>query len=567
MLRKNGAKLAKYQRLKNLSRRNKFNCREYFHLCIFTCCLAGKIPTLPIREKISQSGVDLIYISLKIKKILVANRGEIAVRIMRSASEMGIATVAVYSDADQHARHVRQADEAWHIGESPSSASYLKGDRIIETALKAGAQAIHPGYGFLSENAAFAQAVRDAGLIFIGPSPESINAMGDKLRAKETARKSGVPLVPGSASAIASLEEALEASRETGYPLLIKASAGGGGKGMRVVNREEDLENEMQLAMNEARSAFGDPTVFIERYVQNPKHIEIQIIGDQHGNVVHLFERDCSIQRRHQKVVEEAPSGILSPEIREAMGRDAVNLAKTCGYYSTGTVEFIMDEQMRYYFLEMNTRLQVEHPVTELITGLDLVKEQIRVAAGEKLSERVLKPSIRGHAIEIRVCAEDPLNQFSPDVGKLSRFRVPQGPGIRVDSGYEEGDEIPIFYDPLMAKLIVFAEDRHSAIDRMIAAIRRFDLRGVANTLDFCRWVMQHPDFRDGWFDTHFIARKYAPEMLDEKISEDELIALAIAAIEYREKGNPTDQIAENTQTGTKNSLWKRRAVPQRFGS
>jgi acetyl-CoA carboxylase biotin carboxylase subunit len=504
---------------------------------------------------------------LKIKKILIANRGEIAIRIMRSASEMGIATVAVYSDADKHARHVRQADEAWHIGESPSSSSYLKVDRIIETALMAGAQAIHPGYGFLSENAAFAQAVREAGLIFIGPSPESINAMGDKLRAKETARKSGVPLVPGSASAIATLAEALEASRETGYPLLIKASAGGGGKGMRVVHKEEDLENEMQLAMNEARSAFGDPTVFIERYVQNPKHIEIQVIGDQHGNVVHLFERDCSIQRRHQKVVEEAPSGILSQEIREAMGRDAVNLAKTCGYYSTGTVEFIMDEQMRYYFLEMNTRLQVEHPVTELITGLDLVKEQIRVAAGEKLSEKVLKPSFRGHAIEIRVCAEDPLNQFSPDVGKLIRFRVPQGPGIRVDSGYEEGDEIPIFYDPLMAKLIVFAENRHSAIDRMIEAIRRFDLRGVANTLDFCRWVMQHPDFRDGWFDTHFIARKYNPEMLEEKLSEEELLALAIAAIEYREKGNPTNQNIENPQTGTKNSLWKRRSVPQRFGS
>jgi len=485
---------------------------------------------------------------------------------MRSAAEMGIETVAVYSDADRKARHVRQATEAWHIGESPSASSYLKADLIIETAIRAGAQAIHPGYGFLSENASFARAVRDAGLIFIGPSPESIHAMGDKLRAKETARKSGVPLVPGSASAISSKEDALAISKETGFPLLIKASAGGGGKGMRVVYKEEDLENEMQLAMNEARSAFGDPTVFIERYVQNPKHIEIQIIGDQQGNVVHLFERDCSIQRRHQKVVEEAPSGILSPELREAMGRDAVNLAKSCGYFSTGTVEFIMDEQLRYYFLEMNTRLQVEHPVTELITGLDLVKEQIRVAAGETLSPGVLNADIRGHAIEIRVCAEDPLNQFLPDVGKLQHFSVPQGPGIRVDSGYEEGDEIPIFYDPLMAKLIVYAEDRITAIDRMIGAIRRFDLRGVASTLDFCRWVMQHPDFRDGWFDTHFIARKFSPEMLDEALSESEFQALALAAVRWRESGNQTQHATENGVIPEKSSAWKRRAVPQRFG-
>jgi propionyl-CoA carboxylase alpha chain len=525
------------------------------------------MPTLRLRPEYRPGIAYQILNPLKIKKILIANRGEIAVRIMRSASEMGIRTVAVYSDADRQARHVREADEACYIGESPSSSSYLKGDLIIETAKKTGADAIHPGYGFLSENAGFARAVREAGLIFIGPSPESINAMGDKLRAKETARKSGVPLVPGSAAAISTKEEALATSRETGFPLLIKASAGGGGKGMRVVHEEEDLENEMQMAMNEAQSAFGDPTVFIERYVQNPKHIEIQVIGDQHGNVVHLFERDCSIQRRHQKVVEEAPSGFLTEEVREAMGRDAVNLAKTCGYYSTGTVEFIMDEQMRYYFLEMNTRLQVEHPVTELITGLDLVKEQIRVAAGEKLSDRVMNRSIRGHAIEIRVCAEDPKNQFLPDVGTLRHYRVPQGPGIRVDSGYEEGDEIPIFYDPLMAKLIVFAEDRTSAIDRMITAIRRFDLRGVASTLDFCRWVMQHPDFREGWFDTHFIARKFSPEMLEETLTEEEKSALALAAILFKERTKaPAAAVTENGENQAA-SLWKRRAVPQRFGS
>jgi len=459
---------------------------------------------------------------------------------MRSAKEMGIVTVAVYSSADVQAQHVLTADEAYWIGEAPSSESYLKGDLIIQTALKAGAEAIHPGYGFLSENEGFAQAVREAGLIFIGPSPESIRAMGDKLRAKDTARKSGVPLVPGSKAAIHTIAEAIEASKETGFPLLIKASAGGGGKGMRVVEEESELASQMEMAMREAQSAFGDPTVFIERYVQNPKHIEIQIIGDQQGNVVHLFERDCSIQRRHQKVVEEAPSGILTPEVREAMGRDAVNLAKQCGYYSTGTVEFIVDEQLRYYFLEMNTRLQVEHPVTELITGLDLVKQQIKVAQGEVLGPEVTQVKMRGHAIEIRICAEDPNNNFSPDVGRLSRFGIPQGPGIRLDSGYVEGDEIPLFYDPLMAKLIVFAENRTSAIQRMEQAICNFDLRGVSNTLEFCKWVMQHPDFQTGWFDTHFIAKKYKPEMLEPELQPAEINALAAGLVEILDKQQRT---------------------------
>ena len=478
---------------------------------------------------------------------------------MRTASEMGIKTVAVYSTADKKSRHVLAADEAFWIGEAPSSESYLKGDVLIATAKKSGADAIHPGYGFLSENASFAKAVREAGLIFIGPSPESILAMGDKLRAKETARKSNVPLVPGSASAIKTLEEAIACSHETGFPLLIKASAGGGGKGMRVVTRVEDLENEMQMAMQEAGSSFGDPTVFIERYVQNPKHIEIQVIGDQHGNVYHLFERDCSIQRRHQKVIEEAPSAILTSAVREAMGRDAVNLAKTCGYYSTGTVEFIMDEDLRYYFLEMNTRLQVEHPVTELITGLDLVKEQIKVAEGEILGENVSQAKIRCHAIEIRICAEDPMNQFLPDVGVLTHLKAPQGPGIRLDSGYEAGDEIPIFYDPLMAKLIVYAENRELAINKMIKAIERFDLRGVANTLTFCKWLMQHEDFRTGWFDTHFIAKKFSSEMLVETISENETLALAIAISKLKDRGKTVIQKeASSPSQNTKNN-WKRR--------
>jgi acetyl/propionyl-CoA carboxylase alpha subunit len=358
--------------------------------------------------------------------------------------------------------------------------------------------------------------------------------------------------------------EAIEVSKETGFPLLIKASAGGGGKGLRVVNQEEELENEMMLAMHEAGSAFGDSTVFIERYVQNPKHIEIQIIGDQHGNVYHLFERDCSIQRRHQKVVEEAPSAILTPEVREAMGRDAVNLAKTCGYYSTGTVEFILDEELRYYFLEMNTRLQVEHPVTELITGLDLVKEQIKIAQGEVLGSHVSNAVMRGHAIEIRICAEDPTNQFLPDVGKLTHFEGPQGPGIRLDSGYKQGDEIPIFYDPLMAKLIVFAEDRHTAMDRMISAINKFDIRGVANTLGFCKWVMQHPDFRDGWFDTHFIARKYEPAMLETSLTENETIALASSVLKFLDKNSVSPVQSINSQGEQKNN-WRKRSVSSRW--
>lgn len=494
---------------------------------------------------------------MKIKKLLVANRGEIAVRIMRSAKEMGITTVAVYSTADEKAQHVLSADEAYCIGQPPSSESYLRAEVLIETALKAGAQAIHPGYGFLSENADFAQKVREAGLIFVGPSPESIMAMGDKLRAKEAARKAGVPLVPGSVSAIANVAEAKAIIKETGFPLLIKASAGGGGKGMRLVHEESELASQMEMAMGEAKSAFGDPTVFIERFVLNPKHIEIQVIGDQHGNVVHLFERDCSIQRRHQKVVEEAPSGILTPEIREAMGRDAVNLARHCGYFSTGTVEFIVDQNLNYYFLEMNTRLQVEHPVTELITGLDLVKEQIRVAQGEELSERVKNVKMRGHAIEIRVCAEDPISNFAPDVGKLSVFRAPQGPGIRLDSGYVEGDEIPIFYDPLMAKLIVFADDRISAIDRLGKAIERFDIKGVANTLDFCRWVMNHPHFREGWFDTNFISHYFKPELLQHQPDKEESLVLAIGLAKIRDKKNTFSGQIKNSNDQSV-SQWKK---------
>ena len=382
----------------------------------------------------------------KIKKLLVANRGEIALRIMRSARELGIKTVAVYSEADRQALHVRFADEAVCIGPPPSAESYLRMDKIIAAARQTGADAIHPGYGFLSENEDFAQAVIDANLIFVGPPPHAIEIMGNKLAAKNAAAKFNVPLVPGTAEPITDIVKAKKISKEIGYPVLIKASAGGGGKGMRVVNNEAEFTEQMERAVSEATSAFGDGSVFIEKYVTKPRHIEFQIFGDQHGNVIHLFERECSIQRRHQKVIEEAPSSVLTDALRKTMGEAAVNAARSCGYFNAGTVEFILDENKNFYFLEMNTRLQVEHPVTEQITGLDLVKLQIRIAEGEKIPFAQDDLQIHGHAIEVRVYAEDPANNFLPDIGTLKTYRRPQGHGIRVDDGFEEGMSIPFYY-------------------------------------------------------------------------------------------------------------------------
>jgi acetyl-CoA carboxylase, biotin carboxylase subunit len=379
----------------------------------------------------------------KIKKILIANRGEIALRIMRSAREMGIKTVAVYSEADREALHVRFADEAVFIGPPASSESYLRMEKIIAAAKSTGADAIHPGYGFLSENEDFAKLVEDEGLIFIGPSAASIELMGSKLAAKAAVAKFNVPLVPGTSEPISDVSEAKKIASKIGYPILIKASAGGGGKGMRIVQNESEFQEQMERAIGEATSAFGDGSVFIEKYVTKPRHIEFQIFGDKHGNVIHLFERECSIQRRHQKVVEEAPSSILTPERRNAMGEAAINVAKSCGYYGAGTVEFILDENSDFYFLEMNTRLQVEHPVTEQITGIDLVKLQIKVAEGEKLPFRQADLSMKGHAVEVRVYAEDPTNNFLPDIGTLKTYKRPQGHGVRVDDGFEEGMDIP----------------------------------------------------------------------------------------------------------------------------
>ncbi len=467
---------------------------------------------------------------MKIKKVLIANRGEIALRIMRSLKEMEIQTVAVYSEVDRTALHVRYADEAIFIGESPSAKSYLDMSKIIGAAKDSGADAIHPGYGFLSENSVFAQKVKDAGLIFIGPSAESIRVMGSKLGAKESAAQFNVPMVPGSGKALSDIQEAKQTAIEIGFPVLIKASAGGGGKGMRIVETEEEFEEQVKRASSEAQSAFGDGSVFIEKYISSPKHIEIQVLGDQHGNVIHLFERECSVQRRYQKVVEEAPSAVVSPEIRKAMGDAAVKVAKSCGYYGAGTVEFIMDEKRNFYFLEMNTRLQVEHPVTELITGVDLVKEQIKIAQGEKLSIRQEELSIRGHAIELRVYAEDPANNFLPDIGNISNYKRPQGPGVRVDDGFEAGMDIPVYYDPMIAKLTVYGADRAEAIKRMLRAIEEYEITGVQTTLAFGKFVMQHESFVSGKFDTHFVANYFKPEYLTEALSEKETEILALIA-------------------------------------
>jgi acetyl-CoA carboxylase biotin carboxylase subunit len=490
-----------------------------------------------------------------IKKILVANRGEIALRVMRSARELGIKTVAVYSEADRHALHVRFADEAVFIGPPPSSESYLRMEKIIDAARKTGADAIHPGYGFLSENEDFAKLVEDEGLIFVGPSAKAIELMGSKLAAKAAVAKFNVPLVPGTSEPITDVNNAKKIASEIGYPVLIKASAGGGGKGMRIVEDEKSFEEQMERAISEATSAFGDGSVFIEKYITKPRHIEFQIFGDKHGNVVHLFERECSIQRRHQKVVEEAPSAILTPEKRKAMGEAAINVAKSCGYYGAGTVEFILDDKLNFYFLEMNTRLQVEHPVTEEITGLDLVKLQIKIAEGNPIPFKQEELKINGHAVEVRVYAEDPSNNFLPDIGTLQTYNRPQGHGIRVDDGFEQGMSIPFYYDPMIAKLICHAEDRAGAIEKMIRAIDEYEITGLETTLGFCRFVMQHDAFRSGNFDTRFVENYFKPASLQPEANEDEELIASLLATTLM---NGNGKAAEETTIAVPVSKWKK---------
>ncbi len=503
---------------------------------------------------------DLQIITKKgkqLKKILVANRGEIALRVMRSAREMGIKTVAVYSEADRNSPHVRYADEAVLLGPPPSNQSYLLGDKIIEVCKELEVDGIHPGYGFLSENAIFCQKVTDAGIKFIGPSPEAITVMGSKLAAKNAVAKFNVPLVPGTEEAITDIEKAKTTAAEIGFPILIKASAGGGGKGMRIVANIGEFEEQMKMAQGEARSAFGDDAVFIEKYVTSPKHIEVQILGDEHGNIVYLFERECSVQRRHQKVVEEAPSPVITPELRKKIGESAVNVAKACNYYGAGTVEFIVDDQLNFYFLEMNTRLQVEHPVTEMITGFDLVKEQIKIARGEALSFKQDDLRINGHAIEIRVYAEDPTNNFLPDIGTLVTYKKPEGNGIRVDDGFEEGMTIPIYYDPMISKLIVHGKTREDAIHKMVRAIDEYKITGVKNTLKFCKFVIEHEQFKSGKFDTHFVQQYYEPSLLSVEKEDEMLVAAMVSTLLLKN----VKTRAPNTETSgelSQKSNWKK---------
>ncbi|MCC7443651.1 MAG: acetyl-CoA carboxylase biotin carboxylase subunit [Saprospiraceae bacterium] len=460
------------------------------------------------------------------RRVLVANRGEIACRVIKTLKKMGITSIAVYSDADRNALHVKMADEAFHLGASPSTESYLRQDKILDICLKYNIDGVHPGYGFLSENATFAKLLSQHNIKLIGPSAHSMEIMGDKLSAKNAVKSFDIPMVPGTDYAISDVEEAKAIAVKIGFPILIKASAGGGGKGMKLVHNKEEFEDQMQLAINEAKAAFGDGAVFIEKFVTGPRHIEIQILADSFGNTVYLFERECSVQRRHQKVIEEAPSSILTPEMRSAMGKAAVNVAKAANYEGAGTVEFLVDDQRKFYFLEMNTRLQVEHPVTELITGLDLVEEQIRIAKGEKLRYSQEDLTIQGHALELRVYAEDPFDNFVPSINTLQTYQMPAGDDVRVDNGYTEGDVIPVYYDPMLAKLITYGATREAAIQKMIAAIQDYRIEGISTTLDFGAYVFRHPDFISGDFDTNFVNKNWNPTAIESLLGKQKTVAV-----------------------------------------
>nr|WP_321410581.1 acetyl-CoA carboxylase biotin carboxylase subunit [uncultured Carboxylicivirga sp.] len=491
-----------------------------------------------------------------IKKVLVANRGEIAVRVMRSCREMGILSVAVFSEADRKAMHVRYADEAYCVGPASSAESYLNIDKIIEVAKKAKADAIHPGYGFLSENATFADKVSKAGIIFIGPSIHAINTMGDKLTARELMIKSGVPVVPGTEENITDNTRLKEIANQIGYPVMIKASAGGGGKGMRLVREEKDVISAYEMAKSEARSAFGNDAVYIEKYVEGPHHIEFQIMADQHGNYVHLFERECSVQRRHQKVVEETPSPLMTPKLREEMGKRAIDAAKSVDYVGAGTVEFLVDNNLNFYFLEMNTRLQVEHPITERVTGIDLVKAQINVANGLPLPFKQEDLRQNGHAIECRIYAEDHKNNFMPSPGVVKSISEPLGLGIRTDGYVYEGYEIPFHYDPMISKLISWAPTRNEAIERMKRALYEYKITGVKTSIPFVSKIMEAKDFVDGNYDTHFIEKNMDFLMTDDDCSDYcEDIALLVAYLDYTEKMKLDGE--HTLDTTHKTSQWK----------
>jgi acetyl-CoA carboxylase biotin carboxylase subunit len=471
------------------------------------------------------------------KKILIANRGEIAVRIIRACRELGIKAVAVYSEIDRKGLHVRMADEAYFIGPSPSTASYLNMEKLIEVAKKAGCEGIHPGYGFLAENSAFARKVEEQGLVFIGPPASAIELLGDKMAARKTMKKAGIEVVPGTEEPLETEEQGLKIARKIGFPILIKAAGGGGGNGMRVVREEKDLKEAMRACASEAKSAFADARIYIEKYLEKPRHVEIQILGDKFGKVIHLGERECSIQRRHQKVIEESPSPIVDEKMRKKMGETAVKAAKAAGYYNAGTMEFLVDPDKNFYFLEANTRLQVEHPVTEMVTGIDIAKEQIRIASGSPLSYKQEDVAWKGAAIECRIYAEDPENNFLPSTGTVSYYEEPAGPGIRVDAGLYEGCEIPIYYDPIIGKLITWGANRDEAIQRMKRALSEYHISGVATTIPFHIQVLDNEKFKRGELSTHFIQEEFS-QGLKVTLKEDDLkmVALFAALAEYQNR-------------------------------
>ncbi len=493
------------------------------------------------------------------ERILIANRGEIAVRVIRACRELGVRSVAIYSDADRNALHVRYADEAWPCGAAPARESYLDQQRILEIAKASGAQAIHPGYGFLSENAGFAQACADAGVVFIGPSPETIEAMGDKVIARQKMQAAGVPLVPGSTEKLSD-EQAVSFAKEIGLPVMIKATAGGGDKGMRLVKEPGELEKAIQRARSEARASFGDDAIYVEKFVDQPRHIEIQIMGDRYGDAIHLFERECSIQRRHQKVIEEAPANRMPEQLRQEMGKAAVAAAKAVGYVGAGTCEFLVDAEFGFYFLEMNTRVQVEHPVTEMITNVDIVKTGIRVAAGEPLGIAQDELVIRGWAIEARIYAEDPEHGFRPSPGEILVYRPPGGIGVRNDAGVYPGATVPVHYDPLISKLITWGRDRPEAIARMRRALREFVVKGIKTSIPFHRVVMEHPVFVEGSYDTGFIEDHILsqPQLLHAPSEEERQVGIMLAAIAaYKRDRELARRAAQSAQGGEATSKWK----------
>jgi acetyl-CoA carboxylase biotin carboxylase subunit len=466
------------------------------------------------------------------KKILIANRGEIAVRIIKACQEMGISTVAVYSEADRESLHVQLADEAFCIGPPPAVESYLHMESIIQTAHQSGAEAIHPGYGFLAENAEFARLCEKENIVFVGPNSKALRLVGDKVRSRQTMEKAGIPIIPGMKTIPEEFSEFEPEARKIGYPVMIKASAGGGGKGMRIVHNPKDLKSALEAGMREAKSAFGDESVYLEKFIEEPRHVEFQVLADNQGHVVHLFERECSIQRRHQKIVEETPSQALKPELRTLMGETAIKVMQVSGYNNAGTVEFLLDKDKNFYFLEVNARLQVEHPVTELTTGVDLVRQQIRIASGEKLPFQQEEMSQRGHSIECRIYAEDPLHNFLPSSGKVLFLKEPKGPGIRHDCGIFSGCNVPIYYDPILAKLIVWAEDRTAACQKMVTALDDYVILGIKTTIDFLKEVIAHPQFAAGKTTTSFIEKNFDGWQGKTKTEESLRLALIASAFD-----------------------------------